>query len=149
MKRFILICDAAHARLLSAGKRQEPLELKREISNARGRARDQALQSDEPGRLRKGRSGVLSAMDPRTAPHEVEMERFAAELAHVLHEHLSSVAGDSTLTIVPPPHFLGILRAKLTSAVEKRLAAAVPMDLNHLTEHELPQHLEHVLWPGC
>ncbi len=148
MKRLILVCDASRARLLTAGLPDEPLTVDRTIYNARGRARNQALRSDEPGRVLKVSGGVMSAMDPRTMPHEVEIERFAAQLARQLEVQLSTGDYDSFI-LVAPPHLLGLLRGQLAPQQEIRMAGSLAVDLTHANEQELSQHLRHVLWPGC
>jgi protein required for attachment to host cells len=43
--------------------------------------------------------------------------------------------------LVAPPHFLGLLKEKLTPELEKNLMATMDKDLNHLDGHELAEKL--------
>jgi len=140
METWILVADASRARIFDLQDGQR-LKLVREISNPRGRARAQDLVSDEPGRLAKGKGRqVLSAMDPRTSPHEVEAKHFAAELGHALHDGQMHQRYGS-LALVAPPHFLGLLRKELHPEVDKLVVSAAHSDYTHVAEHELTHHL--------
>lgn len=144
MDTWILIADASTARLfrLEHGRK---MKLIRELANPAGRARDQDLVSDKQGRLDKGLGrNVLSAMEPRTTPHEAEVERFALELANVLYHALEQKEFDS-LALIAPPHFLGLLRQRLNPSVDKRVAYSLGKDYAHIAEHDLPSHLDATL----
>jgi protein required for attachment to host cells len=140
MRTWILIADASRARIVEVEDDQR-LRLVREVSYPKGRARAQELVSDEPGRMVKGRGRqVLSAMDSRTSPHEVEAGHFAAQLAHLLHDGRVHKKYDS-LALVAPPHFLGLLREELDPETAKMVVSAVHRDYTHAPEHELHHHL--------
>ncbi len=144
METWILVADASRARIFDLEDGQR-LKLVREFSNPKGRARAQELVSDEPGRLAKGKGRqVLSAMDPRTSPHEVEAKHFAAQLTHALHDGRVHKKYDS-LALVAPPHFLGLLRDHLDAEVGKMVVSATHSDYTHVAEHELPHHLSDTL----
>ena len=130
MKRhWILVADASQARVLeNVGS---GLSVVRELDNAAGRARSQDLMSDEPGRIDKGGRGILSAMDPPTSPHEQQAILFAIRLAKMLDS--TAAAGDyDALTLVAPPHMLGLLRKAISPGVRRRISAEVGKDLVHV-----------------
>ena len=146
MKRIIVVCDASRARIFLSDASAQPLRLDTAIYFAAGRARNKELVSDEAGRVNKAAPGIMSATDPRTTPHEVEVERFASELVRIVQQRL---VADHTLSlvIVAPAHFLGVLRNKLSRESEQQLEAALPMDLTHVHENDLPAHLAAAVGP--
>jgi protein required for attachment to host cells len=148
MKRVILVCDASRARLFVSVGRHEPLQLLRQEDNPAGRATEQELRTDEPGRYRKGgQAAALSAMDPHTTAHEVESEKFARHLAAELKKLFDNHEYDS-LVIAAPPHLLGLLRDSLSSEVRHILKSSVAKDLTHMDERELREEVGPILWPG-
>jgi protein required for attachment to host cells len=146
MRYWILIADAAGARVFSAIASKAPLHLERQIANPDGRARTQDLVTDEPGRYRKG-AEPKSAMDPRTTAHEAVVEQFTRELVEMLDEEARRGNFDS-LAIVAPPHLLGLLRSALTRQLTSRLKATLAKDLAHIGADQLRPHLTPVFTPG-
>jgi protein required for attachment to host cells len=147
MKRAILVCDPSRARLFVSVGRHEPLRLLHSESNPAGRAREQDVRSDEPGRYSEhGKQGILSGMEPHTSAHEVEAERFARHVADLVQR--SHARGEyESITIASPAHFLGLLRPALGPAVE-RVATLIAKDLSKLEPAELMEHVGPLLWPG-
>jgi protein required for attachment to host cells len=126
----------------------DALRLVRQVENPHGRARTQELVTDEPGRLRKGGiPGVKSAMDPKTTAHEAAGEKFASHLAAMLDKDAQGEAFDG-LAVVAPPHFLGLIRARLSKTTGQFLRATMDRDLAHVRAEDLRQHLDSVFVPG-
>ena len=146
MKYWILIADAAGARVFSTTALGAPLRLERDITNPAGRARTQELVTDKPGRYRRG-GAPKSAMDPRTSAHEEAAEEFAGRMVQMLDEEVSRGAFDS-LAIIAPPHLLGVLRSKLTHRLATPLKATLAKDLTHIAPAQLRPHLTAVFVPG-
>lgn len=127
-KHWIIVADASQARVLESMGAE--LSVVRELENAAGRARSQDLVSDEPGRIDKGGRGILSAMDPATSPHDQQAILFANRLAKMLDS--AAAAGDyDRLTLVAPPHLLGLLRKAISPVVRRRVSAEIGKDLVH------------------
>ena len=148
MKRAILVSDPSRARLFVSVGRHEPLRQLHSEGNPAGRAREQDLRSDEPGRYSEhGKQGILSGMEPHTSAHEVESERFARHLAEELKRWHAGGEYES-LTIASPAHFLGLLRAALDPSVE-RVTTFIAKDLSKLEPGELMEHVGPLLWPGA
>jgi protein required for attachment to host cells len=141
MKRWILICDASEARIFRQDLSRAALMLVRVISNPEGRAREQELVTDEPGRMRKSSGSTnLSAMDPKTTAHDAAAQRFAERLAEILDESARHDAYDQ-LVVAAPAHLLGLLRAKFTAPVSERLEMSTAKDLVHVAAVDLLKHL--------
>lgn len=138
---WIVIADASRARILSQVNGDGTYAVVSEIDFPAGRLRNQELVTDEAGRVTKGASGVLSAAEPRTDPHEQQARRFAARLGRLLDQAAVQRAYDR-LTLVAPPHFLGLLKGRLSSAASDKVAVWLPRDLTHVALTDLPKHLE-------
>jgi protein required for attachment to host cells len=135
MKTWIIVADASGARLFDAEGGE--LHLIREHENPTGRARNQELVTDRPGRLEKGKGrGMRSSLEPGTTAHETEAVRFAHKLVHLLDEAYGRGAF-RWLTIVAPPHFLGLLHERLAPRVSEVVIATLAKDYVKLSEHEL------------
>jgi protein required for attachment to host cells len=148
MSYWILIADASGARIFSTDGPEAPLRRVREISNPSGRARNQDLVSDQPGRaFEGGGTATRSAMEPRTTPHNNAADTFAAELAKLLDAEAGKKSF-SSLAIVAPPHLLGTLRARLSRQVRQLLRATLDRDLAHVAERDLHPHLNALFVPG-
>ena len=135
---WILVADAGRARVFSTHDAGATLALIRELDHPAGRKRSQELVSDEAGRIDKGGRGILSAMDPPTDPHEHQARQFAETLTDLLDESHPFYA---RLTLVAPPHFLGLLMASLSKKTVNALAGSFPLDLTRLTPAEVSAHL--------
>jgi protein required for attachment to host cells len=137
---WILVADSARARLFfndGPGKGvksvsdhvfQHPTPPGREI------------MSDRPGRTFDSVGGGRHAKEPRTDPRKVEKRSFAHELAAMLDDGLKQGKFER-LVLVAPPGELGLLRAELSEAVQKRVSAELNKDLTGLTPSEIPDHL--------
>ena len=143
MTQWIVTCDASKARVYSRELPNGALQRVLEIHNPKGRARASELASDEPGRVVKnGNSlrGGISAADPRTDPHEVEVEHHAHHLAKILQGGLNQRKYNS-LGLIAPPHLLGELRNLLSAEIHKKLKFSVATDLADFTDRELSRRL--------
>src|SRR3981189_878029 len=113
MRTWILLADAASARLYVSGERPGDWTLLRQLEHAESRMRPSELLSDKPGRVKQS-TGSRAALEPPTPRKKVEAERFARELAQVLDEGVVS-GGCERLALGAAPALLGGLRAKLAS----------------------------------
>ena len=69
------------------------------------------------------------------------MEHFAQQLADVLSAGTKQRSYE-TVVVVAPPHFLGLLRQRLSSETEKRLVATVHKDYAFADATEARHRLE-------
>lgn len=104
---------------------------------------DHEQKSDNAGQaasVRMGQSGQFApgsgSMDEADF-HQIEEDRFAAEVAGMLNRQ-ALANGFETLVIAAPPHTLGELRKHLHKETQSRLTAEIPKDL---TGHTVPDIL--------
>jgi protein required for attachment to host cells len=88
------------------------------------------LISDKTGHFNRG------AYSASKEPKEIENERFAHELAHMLMTNHAS-QNYSDLVIVAPPHFLGLLRKAMKKHAHSCISTYVEKDYTHIPMHEL------------
>jgi protein required for attachment to host cells len=143
MRTWILLADAASARLYVSGEGPGDWTLLREIEHPESRMRPSELLSDKPGRVKQS-TGSRAALEPHTPRKKVEAERFARELAQVLDEGVVSGACER-LVLVTPPAFLGVLRHKLPPRVAARVSDVIEKDYLHLDQPTLKKRLEREL----
>jgi protein required for attachment to host cells len=144
MSWWILVADAARARVSSTTGPRDPLHLERELLNPHGRERPQEIVTDDPGRHGRGAVGRSPSQTwSTTSPDVVEERRFAQKLADALGTALARHEYES-LAIAAPAHFLGMLRQAVDPQVHKHLVNSVAKDLTAVKEHELPKFLQPV-----
>lgn len=91
---------------------------------------DREQGANRPGRMHDGGMGQRSALDD-TDWHELQKERFAADLAEKLYAEAHRGAFER-LVLVASPKVLGDLRAALHKEVADRIVAEIPKTLtNH------------------
>jgi protein required for attachment to host cells len=144
---WILIADAARARIFSTSGWRKPLHLEQAMDNPWGRAKPQDIVTDDPGRHSSGmKSGQRSTWAPANAPDVVEEQRFAHRLGELLQTALARRQYES-LAILAPPQFLGFLREAVGPRVRKHLARSIAKDLTVVNERDLPARLAPVFLP--
>jgi protein required for attachment to host cells len=142
MKVWILVCDASRARVFAVNGSEGPWTLAHSIEHPESRLHDTELVDGERGRTQTSfGSGARSAMEPTTAPKEVQRESYATQLVRML-DHEYDVNSYGSLVLVAPPHFLGLLRKGISSKVAKRLAGSLDKDYSQLPLHELQPLLD-------
>jgi protein required for attachment to host cells len=147
IETWILVADAAGARVMRASAGTSAFELVCEETHEEGRAKPGELVSDRPGRsFDSTRAGGRHAMEPDTDLKRAELQRFVRRLAAMLDE--AAAAGRfGELVLVAPPRFLGELRAALPERVAGRVRRELDKDLAHLGAAELQRRLADLLRP--
>jgi protein required for attachment to host cells len=141
MRYWVLLASAARAKVFLMTGESEPLQLVQEVDHPAGRAREQDLMSDSPGRYSKGgKGGILSSMEHKNTPHIMEEHRFAKQLAQILETGFERNEYQ-WVAIFAPAQFLGILRETVSANVHKRLAHSEAKDLVAMNTRQLPSHL--------
>jgi len=139
MRTWIVLADAASARLYVSGEHPGDWTLLRELEHPESRMRPSELLSDKPGRVKQS-TGSRAALEPPTPRKKVEAERFARELAEALAEGVASGSYER-LVLVTPPAFLGILRDKLPPRVAECVSDVIEKDYLHLDQSTLKKRL--------
>lgn len=145
MSTWILVSDAADARIFATFDRGRAIVHIREIQHPRGRLKDSDLMADKPGRIHmRAAPQMVTALSVHTAAVETEARAFAHRLADDLHNAHRRGQFDSLL-MVAPPHFLGLLRAELDPILNRAVIGTVHKDLTPMADKEMRQHLQAIL----
>jgi protein required for attachment to host cells len=136
-KTWILIADAAQARLFEASGNGEHWTQLESFDNPEGRAQSRAFHSEASGGLQTDEGTYFrSAMEPLSIK-KVESQRFARELSQRLDR-----GNFARLIIVAPPEFLGMLRKELSSGVKAKLLDSIAKDYTHARPQQLEKDLQ-------
>jgi protein required for attachment to host cells len=149
MTTWILVGDASRIRIFATAIRDDAWSLVKEFEHLEGRQLSSELQpSSPPGRVQQGKAAGArhTALEPATSPKEAEAERFAHQLSEFLEEATASRSFDH-LVLVAPPHFLGVLHAKLGRQTARLLQATLNKDLVRLQPAELRERLLDQVYP--
>lgn len=139
---WILIANAARARLLQQDGEGGPLVLVQSFEHRASRLRTSELADDQAGRERTdSRFGAVAYL-PRLDAHEKEELRFAHELADEL-EQGAAAGRCETITLFAPPRFLGALRGALHAAAGQRVVAGYGVDITSVGSAELARRIAH------
>jgi protein required for attachment to host cells len=138
---WILVADAARARLFLQQHGAASWRLVQTFAHARSAAKGRDIMADRPGRVQQSvNDGTRSAMTRRTDPKTVEATHFAGELSTALDSFLHDQAG-ARLVLVAPPRFLGLLRQVLREPVRSHVVSELARDLTRVAEHDLPEQV--------
>jgi protein required for attachment to host cells len=144
---WVLVADAARARLLRADRAGRSFHLVREEAHPTSRVKAGELMADRQGRsFDSSHSSSRHAMEPGTDPKRVEKRRFSAQLAQELDEAAAADRFDR-LVLVAEPRMLGLLRQELPERVLARLDLEIAKDLAGLEGPALDERLAGLLWP--
>lgn len=123
----VVVCDGEKALFFrNNGFAETPkLELEREIVQDNPPDREQG--SDQPGRAFSSIGARRSAYE-ETHFHQLEQDRFAAQMAEVLKKRALNNEFDH-LIVVAPPRTLGEMRKHYHKQVEQRLIGEIGKDL--------------------
>jgi protein required for attachment to host cells len=148
MSIWILIADASRAVLYSTEKRGDEWEVIDSYSHPESRQKNAELTPTEPGHSLKSKGGARhTVLEAATSPKQAEMEHFAQQLADVLAAGTAQHSYDSWV-LVAPPHFLGLLRERLSTETGKRLAASINKDFTFTDAHDARRRLEDAVFPA-
>lgn len=133
-KALVLVADGKRYLLLrNTGDLRAPV-LTYEGGGEQENPATAAQGSDQPGRAFAGVGSARSAMD-QTDWHQIEEDRFAAQVADMLGA-LASAGDFQELIVVAPPRCLAELRANFGKPVASRIVAEIAKDL---TKHPVDE----------
>ncbi|MDF2691540.1 MAG: uncharacterized protein K0S29_1395 [Gammaproteobacteria bacterium] len=135
---WLIVANSSHARIFRVtsivGKPRE-LKLLHELQHPQSRMKRQELLSDKPGVYRANSlagSGHPQDVDPK----QVEMERFAKELAELI-DQARTLNRFEQLIIVAPPQFYGVLEHHLSGSIKHLIKKAIQKDYTAVIERDL------------
>ncbi|MFW5967620.1 MAG: host attachment protein [Persicimonas sp.] len=154
---WILVADASQARLFSAKPKYsapgefefDSFETVNEWNNDEGRAKNQDLETDRPGRFydRTGSGegiGEKSGWEPAEEAKTHEARAFARELIEYLTSNLQKGRFEK-LTLAAPPKFLGIFRDASNPTLTKVINTEIGKDLSNVADHDLRERLPELM----
>jgi protein required for attachment to host cells len=142
MSIWILVSDACRATMYATEKRGDEWEVVGSYTHPESRLKNSELSSTEPGHSAKSKGGSRhTALEPTTTPKQAEMEHFAQQLADVLSAGTMQRSFEKVV-LVAPPHFLGLLRHRLSTETEKCILTVVHKDYTFADPREARQRLE-------
>lgn len=137
---WILVGNAATARLLQRNSAQEPLLPLETLQHPESRMKSSDLGDDRPGHEATDNSAGGNRFEPRSDPKRKEHHKFAVEIAHRLDAGLAAGSFGSLALFASNP-FLGELKAALSPAVRERVQLTVDSDYSALGLSELEQRV--------
>lgn len=133
---WILIADAALAKLYSAKNIRGEWSLVQTFDNPAAHEQDQDLVADKFGSYKAPMEPGGSAFDERTDPKRAEIDQFGRHLANVLREGRTRNAYQR-LILVAPPRFQGIVKKHCDAHTEQCFIHHLAKDYVHLPEREM------------
>jgi len=140
MKTWVIVASAARARIFESAGRETPLSELTDLINPEDRLHVRDLKSDKPGRAFDTLGGQRHAMQTPVEPKEQTAIRFAKEVVEILESGLSEGRFDG-LCLVAPPHFLGLLREHMSSALSRVVLGDVVKDLTKEETTFIDEHI--------
>ncbi|MCC5812862.1 MAG: host attachment protein [Ectothiorhodospiraceae bacterium] len=139
MKRYLLVADAARARVFC---REGLGEVEEVHSLAHPESRLHPGDLEEGGKGEQHESGATSVRqtDKPTDVMDKEADRFAQELAGYMKELRMANKADA-FVVAAAPNFLGRLRAKLDDATAKLVEQTVDKDYTRASREEIADKL--------
>jgi len=142
---WIIVANASEARIFSSPRARlvnspTDLDLVKEINHPNSRKKSGELVADKSGAYQGGDSGHGAFVEP-SDPKDIEVERFAKELARELED--GRVANHfQDLIIAASPHFHGMLNKQLTNNVSGLVSVNIERDYTNDSVKELLKHIE-------
>jgi protein required for attachment to host cells len=142
---WILVCDAARARLFEIRGADPAWHVVGTFDHAESRSKTSELVGNHSGqRSSQGRSVDHNTLAPSSSPKEIEKGHFVHMLATMLDRAMRSKRFDRWV-LVAPPHFLGMLNHELTPELKKHLTRTVDKDLTYAGAPDLAERLRNIV----
>ena len=136
---WILVADAARARLFTVERPRGPLQELADFVNPEERLREHDIEADDRGSV-AGPGSRRHAFGENKDPKAEHARRFADELA----EHLKQARTRDEfrrLYLVADPRFLGELRATLDEQTQRLVVAAIDKEISARDPADIRRHL--------
>ena len=144
---WVLVADAAHARLYRVHPGEQRLERLSVEESAAARQKSGEIMADRPGRAMDSSGvGQRSAMEQESDPQRVEQQRFAQAVVDRL-EAAANGGEFERLVVVAAPRTLGDLRDRLPGTVRSRVGREIDKNYGSLDDRALAARLGPELWP--
>jgi len=138
--KWIVVADAAKARILSTTKLKESWTEVEELLHPESRQKISELYRDEPNVMSSGARAGKDVIEPATDLKEKETQTFAREVSDFLEaNHLKG--NFNQLYIMAAPAFLGTLRPLLHKGVEEKIVTSIDKNLVDMDVKKLKEYL--------
>jgi protein required for attachment to host cells len=137
---WILVADAARARLFETTGRSEPWQEVACFANPDGRAPGRHATTERAPRVNESMGGARHAIEPHTTLRDKSTDQFA----HMLGDALQRGHDDHRyqhLVLVAPPRFLGTLHGVLDKALRERISGELQNDFTALDELDVRERV--------
>ena len=141
MKTWILVANAARARLFEAGERDGQLVELAGFASPDSQLHGSSFTSEPAGRVQESASSARHGVEPHQDPHEKASLQFAHGLAQLL-ERARVEHEYEQLVLVAAPRFLGHLRASLDEQVARLVTRSVDKDVSRAGVEEIEAMLD-------
>lgn len=140
IRTWVLIADAAHARVFETGGKGSGLSVVEDMTLDGRLQPSHEIGTDRPGRSFDSVGTGRHAMESPSDPHREQKRQFARRIAEAIQARQAARSFDR-LVLVAPPVTMGDLRAVLPDKVKAAVTAEVIADLTNTPVSELPNHL--------
>jgi len=126
--KWIVVADAAKARVLSAEKLNESWSEVTEMLHPESRQKIGELYRDDPSVMSSSSGPGQDVIEPATDLKDKETQTFAREVSDFLEENHLKENFDQ-LYVMAAPAFLGMLRPLLHKGVEEKIVTSIDKNL--------------------
>lgn len=141
---WTIIANTNVCRIYEYDKPEKELTLVKELLHPSSKSKSQDLVSDKPGRYKKNTQNPRSAYEANMNPHEVEIQRFALQIAHELEAGRNSQQYQELMLIIPA-HMSGIITAAMNKNVKACIKETIHKDYLHYSEPDIVDELQEKL----
>ena len=138
-KTWYAIADGGRACFVEKNSETGAYDTLREFDSAKIHSTTRDLGAERPGRGHESANSAHHAVEPRTDLHDVEKQRFVAEVAAGLNAAAAEGAFER-LVLVAPAHALSELKAALDAATTAKVAGELQKDLAKTPNADLAEH---------
>jgi protein required for attachment to host cells len=137
MKNWLVVANAARARILEESAKVGRYEPVADLVHPQSRQKGSELAYDRPGHVEGAGHGLGSnSYVHRTDPREREHDRFAHEVAEAVNQGVAGGRCAGVVLVASNP-FLGAVKSHLSTQARKALLNTVASDLTALDDREL------------
>jgi len=153
-RTWIVLADSSRARIYLTDHDLNEARLIRELDHPESRIKESELATGMKGSIgprqrgsgnRGNLHGHRPSTDPQTGAHQVELEKFAREIAQEL-EHARVQGACEEIVLAAPPQFLGLIRQFLKVDVERMVRARISKNLVRIEERDVAERIRDELF---
>jgi len=140
LRRWIVVADGGHARVLALAPDSENLTLVHEMNSPDVHRKTHDLVTDGPGRSHESASPTRHAVAPKTDPHDESERNFVKAVATYLNKQHQAGAFYDVVLIVDRSH-AHALKDALDHNTGAKVVQVVTKDLVKTPNHEIHERL--------